>query len=65
MYLHMLLLFYRCSLSGAMSPRHGLQMLMAVANTLNKQSRTADKRWSSSLSFGRGLTTPHSWKPTC
>jgi hypothetical protein len=25
-----------------------------VANILNKQSRTADKRWSSSLGVGRG-----------
>jgi hypothetical protein len=30
-----------------------------AANILNKQSRTADKGWPSSLGVGRGLTTPH------
>jgi hypothetical protein len=30
-----------------------------AANILNKQSRTADKGWSSSSGVGRGLTTPH------
>jgi len=30
-----------------------------AADTLNKQSRTADKRWSSSSWFGQMLTTPH------
>jgi hypothetical protein len=29
-----------------------------AANILNKQSRTADKGWPSSLGLGRGLTTP-------
>jgi hypothetical protein len=32
----------------------GLQIWRAAANILNKQSRTADKGWSSSLGFGRG-----------
>jgi hypothetical protein len=30
-----------------------------TANILNKQSRTADKGWSSSLGVGRGAATPH------
>jgi hypothetical protein len=30
-----------------------LQFLRVAANILNKQSRTADKGWSSSLGFGR------------
>jgi hypothetical protein len=34
-----------------------------VANILNKQSRTADKEWSSSL--GVGLTIPHSTNVIC
>jgi hypothetical protein len=37
----------------------GLQVWRVAANILNKQSRTADKGWSSSLGIGRGLTTPH------
>jgi hypothetical protein len=32
----------------------GLQIWRVAANILNKQSRTADKGWSSSLGFGRG-----------
>jgi hypothetical protein len=32
----------------------GLQVWKVAANTLNKQSRTADKGWSSSLGVGRG-----------
>jgi hypothetical protein len=31
-----------------------LQVWRVAANILNKQSRTADKRWSSSLGVGRG-----------
>jgi hypothetical protein len=31
-----------------------LQVWSVAANILNKQSRTADKRWSSSLGVGRG-----------
>jgi hypothetical protein len=30
-----------------------------AANILNKQPRTNDKGWSSSLGVGRGATTPH------
>jgi hypothetical protein len=37
--------------------RDGLQKRRVAVNTLNKQSQTADKRWSFSL--GVGLTTPH------
>jgi hypothetical protein len=33
---------------------NGLQLWRVAANILNKQSRTADKGWSSSLGFGRG-----------
>jgi hypothetical protein len=32
----------------------GLQIWRVAANILNKQSRTADKGWSSSLGVGRG-----------
>jgi hypothetical protein len=32
----------------------GLQMWNVAANVLNKQSRTADKEWYSSLGVGRG-----------
>jgi hypothetical protein len=32
----------------------GLQIWRAAANVLNKQSRTVDKGWSSSLTIGRG-----------
>jgi hypothetical protein len=32
----------------------GLQIWRAAANILNKQSRTADKGWPSSLRVGRG-----------
>jgi hypothetical protein len=32
----------------------GLQIWRVAANILNKQSRTADKEWSSSLGVGRG-----------
>jgi hypothetical protein len=32
----------------------GLQIGRVAANILNKQSRTADKGWSSSLEVGRG-----------
>jgi hypothetical protein len=51
-------------LGGSLSPRHGassgcgwrngLQLRRVAANTLNKQSRTADKGWSFSLGIGRG-----------
>jgi hypothetical protein len=36
----------------------GLQIWRVAANILNKQSRTADSVWSSSLGVGRGLTAP-------
>jgi hypothetical protein len=54
----------RAVLSGFQSPRHGapsgfgwrngLQIQWVAANTPNKQSLTADKERSSSLSAGRG-----------
>jgi hypothetical protein len=34
--------------------REGLQIWRVAVNILNKQSRTADKRWPSSLGVGRG-----------
>jgi hypothetical protein len=50
--------------SGSLSPRHGassgcgrrngLQIWRVAANSLNKQSRTADKGWSLSFEVGRG-----------
>jgi hypothetical protein len=43
----------------------GLQMRRVPANILNKQSRTANKVWSSSLGVGRGLTTPQHKKYAC
>jgi hypothetical protein len=36
-----------------------LQFWTAAVNILNKQSRTADKGWSSSMGLGVGLTTPN------
>jgi hypothetical protein len=48
-----------------MSPRQvadagdALQVWRIAVNILNKQSRTADSRRSSSLGLGVGLTTPH------
>jgi hypothetical protein len=36
----------------------GLQMWRAAANIMNKQSRTADSGWSSSLGVGRGANNP-------
>jgi hypothetical protein len=41
---------------------HGLQIWRVAANIFNKQPRTADKGWSSSLGLGMGLTTPHGKK---
>jgi hypothetical protein len=35
-----------------------LQIWRIAANILNKQSRRADRGWSSSFGFGRGVTTP-------
>jgi len=34
--------------------RDGLQTWSVIANVLNKQPRTADEGWSSSLGFGLG-----------
>jgi hypothetical protein len=39
--------------------RDGLQFWRLAAIILNKQPRTNDKGWSSSLGVGRGVTTPH------
>jgi hypothetical protein len=36
----------------------GLQIWTVAANILNKQSRTADSGWSSSLVVGRGANNP-------
>jgi hypothetical protein len=36
-----------------------LQVWRKAENILNKQSRTADKLWSSNLGVGHGVTTPH------
>jgi hypothetical protein len=36
----------------------GLQIQRVAANILNKQSRTADSGWSSSLGVGRGANKP-------
>jgi hypothetical protein len=43
----------------------GLQIRRAAANILNKQSRTADRAWPSSLRVGRGLTTSTVKKYIC
>jgi hypothetical protein len=55
---------YLPMISGSLSARHvaswgcgwrnGLRIWRVAADTLNKQSRTADKGWSSSLGVGRG-----------
>jgi hypothetical protein len=36
----------------------GIQIWRVAANILNKQSRTADRGWSSSLAVGRGANKP-------
>ena len=56
-------------ISGSLSPWHGVssgcewrngfQIWRVAANILNKQSRIADKGWSSSLWVGRGAKTYH------
>jgi hypothetical protein len=43
----------------------GLEVWRVAANILNKQSRTTDRGWSSSLGVERGLTTPHRKILTC
>jgi hypothetical protein len=50
--------------NGVARPRfmdggHGLQIWRVAANILNKQSRTADKEWYSSLWGGRGAKNHH------
>jgi hypothetical protein len=40
----------------------GLQIWMVAANILNKQSRTADKGWPSSLGVGRGANNSPQYK---
>jgi hypothetical protein len=37
---------------------YGLQIWRVAANILNKQSRTADRGWSSSLGVGQGANNP-------
>jgi hypothetical protein len=37
---------------------YGLQIWRVAANILNKQLRTADSGWSSSLGVGRGANNP-------
>jgi hypothetical protein len=37
----------------------GLQIWRVTVNILNKQSWTTDKRWSSSIGFGKGVTISH------
>jgi hypothetical protein len=59
-------------ISGSLSPRHGassgcrwrngLRIWRVAANTLNKQSRTAEKGWSSSLVVGRGANNSSPYK---
>jgi hypothetical protein len=48
--------------SGSLS-RNYPPIWRVVANILNKQSRTADKWWSSSLRVGRGANNSSLWKP--
>jgi hypothetical protein len=40
----------------------GLQIWRTATNILNKQSRTTDKEWSSSLGIGRGASNFSLWK---
>jgi len=58
---------YGAVISGSLSRRHGASsgcgwkewppIWMIAANILNKQSRTVDKGWSSSLGVGRGANS--------
>ena len=43
--------------------RNGLSIWRVAANKLNKQPRTADEGWSSSLGVGRGANNASPWKP--
>jgi hypothetical protein len=52
-----------CTHMASLSPRvadrgDGLQIWRVAANILNKQSRTADSGWSSSLGVGRWANNP-------
>jgi hypothetical protein len=52
---------YRSMLGGASSGcgwKEVLRVRRVAANIMNKQSRTADKGWSSSLGVGRGADNP-------
>jgi hypothetical protein len=51
----------RCVADG----EDGLQIWRVPAKTLNKQSRTADRRWSSSLGVGRGNKPAVKKKSAC
>jgi hypothetical protein len=42
-----------------------LSIWRVAANILNKQLRTADKGWSSSLGFGRGANKSSPYKLAC
>jgi hypothetical protein len=56
------------SLHGAFSRcvwKNGLQIWTVAANVWNKQSRTADRGWFSSLGFSEVLTTPRSQNLRC
>jgi hypothetical protein len=46
------------SLPQVADGRDGVQIWRVAANILNKQSRTADRGWSSSLGVGRGANNP-------
>jgi hypothetical protein len=43
--------------------RNGLQLWRLAVNILNKQSRTDNKGWLSSLGVGRGVNNPLTIKP--
>jgi hypothetical protein len=45
--------------------RDGLQQWRVAANMLNKQPRTNDRGWSSTLGLCVGLTTPHRKSQAC
>jgi hypothetical protein len=42
--------------------KNGLQILRVAVNILNKQPRTEDKGWSSSLGVGSGANNPSPYK---
>jgi hypothetical protein len=62
-------------ISGSLSSRHGASsgcgwrngplIWRAAANIMNKQSRSADKGWSSSLGLGEVLTSPRRKNISC